>query len=241
MSTPDGHDEVGDLLHQGYAADVDRGFAGSLLTRLQEEMRPRPMRRWMVGGAIAAGAAILFGVAAIARWMHARPSAPTLAVTPTDGAGPLVVRGRMLRWDAPIAEFAVTQVIQGEVNAATVYVDLSADLGAMRRHAYEALAKGAATAPAEAAVSARAATLFASQLNVAAGTEMVLELGPPSAGRRPARGGRILSWAGVCDLPRWDRHYDMDRTVINVVDDGFASAMRPRPGELLRDEWGMPR
>jgi len=147
----------------------------------------------------------------------------------------------MLKWDAPIAEFAVSQVIHGKVDATTVYVDLSGDLGAMRRHVREGLAKGAATAPVEAEVSARAATLFATQLNVAAGTDMLLELGPRSGGRRLERQGRILSWGGVPDLPPRDRHYDIERTIINVVADDFASALRPHPGDLLRDEWGMPR
>ena len=239
MNTVDDRDEVGDLLHQGYGADVDPSFAASLLTKLQEGMRPRAMHRWMVGGAIAAGVAILFGVVAIMYCLHARPSAPPLVDAPTDEAGPLVVRGRMLRWDAPVAEFAVSQVIHGKVNAATVHVDLSEDLHAMHRHVREGLAEGAARALAEAEVSARAATLFATQLNVAAGTDMVLELGPRSGGRE--RQGRILSWGGVPDLPPRDRHYDMETAIINVVADGFASALRPRPGDLLRDEWGMPR
>ena len=97
-----------------------------------------------------------------------------------------------------------------------------------------------ATAPAEAEVSARAATLFATYLNWASGTGMVLQLGPrPEAGRLE-RQGRILSWAGVPDLPPRDRHCDVEKTIINVVADGLASA-RPHPGDLLRDEWGMPR
>lgn len=241
MNTLDDRDEVEDLLHQGYGADVDPSFAASLLARLQEEMKPRSMHRWMVGGAIAAGVAILFGVVAIMYCLYAGPSVPAVVEAPTDEVGPLVVRGRMLKWDAPIAEFAVSQVIHGKVDATTVYVDLSADLGAMRQHVREGLATGAATAPLETEVSARAATLFATQLNVAAGTDMVLELGPRSGGRRLERQGRILSWGGVPDLPPRDRHYDIERTIINVVADDFASALRPHPGDLLRDEWGMPR
>ena len=241
MNILNDHDEVDDLLHQGYAADVDPNFATSLLTRLQEEMKFRSRHRWMVSGAVAAGVAILFGVIAIICYLHARPSLPALVEAPTDEVSPLVVRGRMLKWDAPIAEFAVYQVIHGKVDATTVYVDLSGDLGAMRRHVREGLAKGAATAPLETEVTAQAATLFATQLNVAAGTDMVLELGSRSGGRRLARQGRILSWGGVPNLPPRDRHYDIEETIINVVADGFASTLRPPPGNLLRDEWGMPR
>ena len=241
MNTLDDRDEVGDLLHQGYGAGVDPSFAASLLRRLQEEMRPRSMHRWMVGGAVAAAVAILFGVVAIMYCLHARPSAPALVEAPTDEVGPLVVRGRMLKWDAPIAEFAVSQVIHGKVDATTVYVDLSGDLGAMRRHVREGLAKAAATGPVEAEVSARTATLFASQLNVAAGTDMVLELQPRSGGRRMEGQGRLLKWGGVPELPPRDRHYDIEKTILNVVADGSASALRPHPGDLLRDEWGMPR
>ncbi len=251
MNTHNDRDEVEDLLRQGYRADVDPGFAASLLTKLQEEMRPltklqeemRPqsIHRWMVGGAIAVGVAILFGVATIMYCLHARPSAPALVEAPTDEVGPLVVRGRMLKWDAPIAEFAVSEVIHGKVNAATVYVDLSGDLGAMRQHVREGLGKETATAPVAAEVSARAATLFATQLNLTAGTDMVLELGPRFGARRPERQGSILSWGGVPDLPPQNRHYDIERTIINVVADGSASTLRPHPGDLLRDEWGMPR
>ncbi len=241
MNTPDDRDEVEDLLHQGYGAEVDPSFAASLLTRLQKEMGPRSMHRWMVGGAIAAGVAILLGVGAIMYSLRARPSGPTVVEAPTNEIGPLVVRGRILKWDAPIADFAVSQVIHGKVNAATVYVDLSGDLGAMRRYAREGLANGAATASVEAEVSARAATLFATQLNMAAGTDMVLELEPHSGGRRMERQGRILNWGGVPELPPRDQHYDIEETIINVVAHGSTSALRPHPGDLLRDEWGMPR
>ncbi len=241
MNNLNDRDEVDDLLRQGYAADVDPSFAASLLMRLQEEMKPRSRHRWIVGGAVAAGVAILFGIVAIICCLHARPSVPALVETPTDEVRPLVVRGRMLKWDAPIAEFAVSQVIHGKVDATTVYVDLSGDLGAMRRHVREGLAKGAMTAPLEAEVTARAATLFATQLNMAAGTDIVLEFGPRSGGSRLARRGRILSWGGVPNLPPRDRHYDIEETIINVVADGFASTLRPPPDNLLRDEWGMPR
>ena len=243
MNAPDDRDEVEQLLDRGYRADVDPHFAASLLTRLQEEIRPRPIRRWLLGGAIAAGAAIVVGLAAIMYCLYAGPSVPRVAEAPTDEVGPIVVRGRILKWDAPIAEFALSAVIHGKVNAATVYVDLSEDLRAMHRHVREASAEVPATAPAEAELSARAATLFATQLNVAAGTDMVLELGPPRDGRRPTRQGRILSWAGVADLPPRDRHYGHGTrgTIINVVDYSFAAEPQPLPGNSLRDEWGMPR
>jgi len=199
------------------------------------------MRRWLLGGSIAAGVAVLFGVAAIVYCLYARPSAPRVVEAPTGDVGPLVVRGRILKWDAPIAEFAVSRVVHGEVKAVTVYVDLSEDMRAMCRHVRERLAGTPATAPAEAEISARAATLFATQLNVAAATDMVLEIEPRRGERRPDRQGRILSWAGVGGLPPRDRHLDMDGTIINVVARSFAFDPQPHPGGLLRDEWGMPR
>lgn len=241
MNTTDDRDEVGDLLRQGYAGDVDRSFAASLLTRLQKEMRPRSTRRWMVAGAVAAGVAILLGVATIMYCLNAGPSAPVVAKAPIGEAGLLVIRGRMLKWDAPIAEFAVCEVLRGKPGAATVYADLSGGLGDMRRYVLERSANRAATAPAESEISARAATLFATQLNMAAGTDMVLELGPRSQWNRLARQGRIMKWGGITDLPPRDRHDDVGRAIINVVADGSACALRPRPGDLLMDEWGMPR
>ena len=241
MNTANDRDEVGDLLHQGYAADVDPSFAASLLTRLQEEMRPRATRRWVLAGAIAAGVAILLGAAAILYSLHARQLAPALVKGPTDGVGATVVRGRILKWDAPIAQFLVSQVIRGKVDAPTVYVDLSGDLGAMRKHVREGSAKAAATVPAEAEVSTRAATLFATQLNLAAGADVLVELAPGCGGRRLERRGRILSWGGVAELPPRDRHYDIEGTIINVAGDGFGFGLRPHPGGFLRDEWGMPR
>jgi hypothetical protein len=241
MNNLNDRDEVGDLLHQGYGADGDPGFAASLLTRLQEEMRPRPMHRWMVRGAIAASVAILFGVVAIIYCLHAGPSAPLLVETPADEVGQLVVSGRILKWDAPIAKFAVSQVIRGKVNAPIVYVDLSADMHAMRRYVREELPKGATTLPVAADLSARATTLFATQLNLAAGRNMVIELRPRSGGRRLERQGRILSWEGVPDLPPRDQHYDIRKTIINVIADGSAATLRPHSGNLLRDEWGMLR
>ena len=241
MNTPDDRDEIGNLLRKGYEADMDSDFSASLLARLQKEMTPRPTHRWMVAGAAAAGVAILLGVVTIMYCLRAGPSAPIATKAPTNEAGLLVIRGRLLKWDAPIAQFAVSEVLRGKPDAATVFADFSEGLGDMRRYVLERAASGATTAPAEAEISARAATWFANQLNRAAGTDMVVELRPRCQPRRPARQGRILKWAGVADLPPRDRHYDSGRTMINVVAGGSACLLRPRPGDLLIDEWGMPR
>ena len=195
----------------------------------------------MVMGAVAAAAAIVFGIVGIIFFVRARPSSTALVEAPTGEVGRLVVRGRILKWDAPIAEFAVSQMIHGTVDAATIYVDLSRDLDAMRRHVREGSTVRAARTLRETEIAARAATLFATQLNLAAGTDMVLELGPRREGGQLERRGLILNWGGVPDLPPRDRHYDMADTIINVVAGGSASALQPHPGDLLRDEWGMPR
>jgi len=241
MSGSDDRDEVGDLLRRGYAADVPAGFADSLLTRLHEQMRRRSRYRWMFRGAIAAGVAALLGLAGVMYCLLARPSAPGGPTARTDGPEPIVVCGRILKWDAPVAEFAVSRTIRGTVDDAAVYVDLSRDLESTRRRVGQDMAKGAMTAPADVEVSARAATLFATMLNRAGSTEMVIELAPVSAAHRLDRQGTILSWAGVPDPPPRDRHFEMDRTIINVVDAGLTASLRPRQGNLLRDEWGMPR
>lgn len=220
---------------------MDPDFTASLLTRLQKEMTPRLTHRWMIARAVAAGVAILLGVATIMYCLRAEPSAPVATRAPTPEDGLLVIRGRLLKWDAPIAQFAVSEALRGKPDAETVFADFSEGLGDMRQYVLERTANDPATAPAEAEISARAATLFANQLNRAAGTDMVVELRPRSQPSRPARQGRILKWAGVADLPPRDRHYDSGRTMITVVADNAACLLRPRPGDLLIDEWGMPR
>ena len=241
MNAGDDRDEVGDLLREGYAADVDRRFAASLLTRLQDGVKPRLGRRRIVGVAIAAGVAIVVGAAAAVYCLRSRRPAPGVVDPPTGEVAPLVVRGRVVKWDAPVATVAVSDVIRGSVNASRVHVDLSEDLAAVRRQIRDRFANSMATAPAEAEVSARAATLFATHLNWAAATGVVLELEPRSQVGRPGRRGRILSWAGVADLPPRDRDCHPAETVINVVAAGWTSPPQPHSRSLLTDEWGMPR
>ena len=241
MNSSDDRDEVGDLLQRGYAADVPAGLADSLLARLHGQMRRRSRHRWLLGGAIAAGVAALFGLAGVMYCVLARPSAPAGPTARTGGAEATVVCGRILKWDAPVAEFAVSRTVRGTVDDKTLYVDLSRDLESMRRRVSRAVAIGSSSAPAEADVVAQAATLFASLLNRAGATEMVLELAPGSADGSSARQGRIMGWSGVADLPPLDRHFEMDKTIVNVVDSGLTASLRPRLGNLLRDEWGMPR
>jgi hypothetical protein len=235
-------DEVGELLDRGYASDPVDGFAASLLGRLQESIKPHPRRQRPIGAAIAASAAILLGLAAIIYCLHTGESDPDIVEAPIEKVAPLVVRGQILKWDAPIAEFAVTEVISGKSNtAAVLYVNLSTDMDAIRQYVRQGLPKEALAAMTDDDLSARAATLFTTQLNMAARTNLVLELEPRSSGCLSESPGRILSWAGIPDLPPRDQHYDMNKTIINVVDNGSAATRRPHADNFLRDEWGMPR
>jgi hypothetical protein len=240
MKVSDDGDKVGELLREGYAADVDPGFAGSLLTELQKEMASRRRHVWVKWAAVAAGVVIICGVAAIIYSRHARPSAPYLAKPPDEGVAPLVVRGRAMRWDSPVMQFRVFEVMHGKLDAQTVEVDLSCDLDAMRRRVRDDLGNRATRTLMEAEVSSSAETLFASLLNQGAGTDMVIELSGYSGDPRPIREGRIISWGGVIDLPPRDHVYALEDTII-IVADGAINTARPHSGNLLRDEWGMPR
>jgi hypothetical protein len=124
-------DDVGALLRSGYASDADPDFAASLLAEMQENLAPRPRHLWARWAAVAAGLAIVCGVAAILHSRHSESPVPVVENVPSDEVGPLVVRGRLVKWDAPIADFAVSEVIHGKLDAKTVQVDLTPELDAL--------------------------------------------------------------------------------------------------------------
>ncbi len=255
MNTLDDNDEVADLLRRGYAAEADPRFADSLLRRLQKQAAFRRGRRKALWWAAAAGIAIVCGAAAVQYYRGRKPAAaPTVVDVPIESAEPLVVRGRMTRWDAPILTFAVSEVLQGELDATVVAVDLSGELAAMRLEVPRRLASARsnlastasrsasplATAPEDAEAPPAAALLFAALLSRAGGRDMVLALGAYSAGEPLAREGSILRWGGVPDPPPRDPLAGPEGAII-VIYRGPHAAGRTHPGHPLTDEWGMPR
>lgn len=240
MKASDDGEKVGELLRDGYAADVDPAFAGSLLAELQKEMAPRRRRPWLRWAAMAAGVAILCAAAALIYVRHTGPSSPAVVKAPDEGVAPLVVRGRVMRWDSPVMLVSVLEVLRGKLDAQTVEVDLSGDLDATRRRDCDDLSTGTTRTHAETELVSRAETLFESPLNQGAGRDMVIEISGHSGGPRLPMKGRILSWGGVIDLPPRDHLYAPEDTLIIIADAPINSA-RPHPRGLLRDEWGMPR
>jgi len=241
MNTVDDGDEVGALLRSGYAADVDPGFAASLLARTKKKLAPRPRYARIGWAAIAAGVIILVAIAAILPSRHTEPLVSTAASVPMDRSGQLVVCGRMVKWDAPIMEFAVSQVACGKLDAKTVQVDLTPELDAMHDRVREQIGGMAATESMRSEVPRIAQTALVALLNSAAGKDMVLELGQVSDGLRPKTKGRVRSWGSVTELPPRDCVNNEKDTVLTIVVDGSTCASPTIRSRWLTDEWGMPR
>ena len=241
MNNPDEGDDVGALLRSGYASDANAVFAAALLARMQQKLAPRPRHLWAGWAAVAAGLAILGGVAAILHFRHPRPSVPVVARAPSDEVGPVVVRGRLVKWDAPIAEFVVSQVIHGKLDAKTVQVDLTPEPDAVRNDVRAQVDGMASTESTELQVLGDAQTAWVALLGSAAGKDMVLELGPVGDGPRPRTKGRVLSWGSVTDLPPRGQADNGKDMVLTVVVDDSASAIHTLRSRWPTDEWGMPR
>jgi len=241
MNTLDDDDEVGALLRGGYASDADPGFAASLLARMQKQLAPRP-RHARVGWAVmAAGLIILAGIAAIVLFRHTKAPVSIVAGDPSNRRGQLVVSGRMVKWDAPIMELAISQVMSGKLDAKTVQVDLTPELEAMHSRVRGQIGGMAATESIRSEAPRRAETALVALLNSAAGKDMVLELGQVSDGLRPKANGRVLSWGSVTDLPPRDRVNNQEDMILTVVVDGSACAGPTIRSRWRTDEWGMPR
>ena len=227
-------DDLGKLLQNGYASQVDPEFAASLLARLQGERVSRP-RRWvgLRAAAAAAALAVACGVALILHFWPSPAPQPIAQGIPFSEPAPIVVVGRMMKWEEPIAEFAISRVIRGKLEARRITVDLTP------------MSEASHVDPAGQATSLSLARGPRNSLSVllseTAGKECVLELHAVRPGAGETMKAAILSWEGITNLPPRDRGANEEDVNLTVVINSSKQGDPAVNSRWLSDEWGMPR